>query len=377
MVLYQHRVLLAYVLIYSFVFFFLEISSTKAEAVLGFAYLIYIYVWFISTGRWQGIYIREKFGANYSRKSWGKPLLLAILGYCATIVVLAAAAFFAGAFFGLISEESTPPTAAITAPATSVHPKDCDFCPLMVVIPAGSFTMGSPNSEAGRDSDEGPLRQVDIVRSFSLGKFEITFGEFKQFVQSTGYSMTGGCFFYNGKEFVKDAGKSWNNPGFYQTNNDPVTCVSWDDATAYAKWLSKVAQKPYRLPSEAEWEYAARAQSKTAYSFGNSPSELSGYAWFSSNSEGKTHAVGMKQANKFGLHDMHGNVLEWTQDCWNENYNGAPSDGSVWSAGDCSRRVLRGGSWFSSPQDLRSAYRNGNSSSSRNYYDGFRVSRTD
>ena len=237
--------------------------------------------------------------------------------------------------------------------------------------------MGSPNSEAGRDSDEGPLRQVDIVRSFSLGKFEITFGEFKQFVQSTGYSMTGGCFFYNGKEFVKDAGKSWNNPGFYQTNNDPVTCVSWDDATAYAKWLSKVAQKPYRLPSEAEWEYAARAQSKTAYSFGNSPSELSGYAWFSSNSEGKTHAVGMKQANKFGLHDMHGNVFEWTQDCWNENYNGAPTAGSAWTTGDCSRRVVRGGSWSVNPQYLRSAFRYWNSTGFRYINVGFRVARTD
>ena len=304
--------------------------------------------------------------------------------YCAIFAFAGMVVIFGASYLDK-SPGPAAPTPPVPTPITSSQPsdaalgksRDCDFCPLMVVIPAGSFTMGSPNSEAGRDSDEGPLRQVDIVRSFSLGKFEITFGEFKQFVQSTGYSMTGGCFFYNGKEFVKDAGKSWNNPGFYQTNNDPVTCVSWDDATAYAKWLSKVAQKPYRLPSEAEWEYAARAQSKTAYSFGNSPSELSGYAWFSSNSEGKTHAVGSKQANKFGLYDMHGNVWEWTQDCWNGNYTAAPTDGSAWTEGTCSLRVARGGSWFYLPQFLRSAYRSGGTAALRIGNDGFRVARTD
>ena len=366
----------------SLVALFWEVNSRTADVVLGFAPLVCLYVWWISTGRWQGIYLREKFGARYSRKPWGKPLLLGIGAYIIFLALMFVIGFMFNEAPTSTSTVTTPASAPIPTPITnsqtsSGKSKDCDVCPEMVVIPAGSFSMGSPDTEAGRDADEGPMHQVNIAGSFSLGKFEITLGEFKQFVQSTGHPMTGGCVDWNGKEFALDAGKSWRNPGQEQTDKHPVTCVSWDDARAYVKWLSTVAKKTYRLPSEAEWEYAARAMTKTAYSFGNSSSELSGYTWFSSNSEGKTHFVGAKTANNFGLHDMHGNVFEWTEDCWNENYTNAPTDGSVWTAGNCSRRVVRGGSWGLNPRNLRSARRGGNPAASRGSDIGFRVARTD
>ena len=167
-----------------------------------------------------------------------------------------------------------------------------------------------------------------------------------------------------------------NTPSNFKGRTLPVEQVSWNDTQEFIQKLNAKTGKTYRLPTEAEWEYAARAGSQTEFSFGDNESELGKYSWFTGNSSNQTHPVGERQPNAFGLFDMHGNVWEWTQDCWNENYVGAPVDGNAWTQGDCSRRVLRGGSWLSSPQDLRSAFRKWNSSANRLFNYGFRVART-
>jgi formylglycine-generating enzyme required for sulfatase activity len=157
----------------------------------------------------------------------------------------------------------------------------------------------------------------------------------------------------------------------------PATSVSLDDAQQYVAWLSRLTGQRYRLLSEAEWEYAARAGSTTAYSFGDDPATLGDYAWYHDNSKGKAHPVGLKKPNAWGLYDMHGNVWQWVEDCYHEHYTGAPEDGSAWIEGaDCGSRVVRGGSWDYPPQGLRSAVRTGFDSVVR--YDGlgFRVGRT-
>ncbi len=278
---------------------------------------------------------------------------------------------------------ATPGSISAMTPGTVF--RDCEGCPEMVVIPPGSFTMGSLASEQARDSDEGPQHQVRIARAFAAGKYEATRGEFARFVQEASYAGSSGCYTWDGKQWNNDTAKSWRNPGFDQTDRDPVACVNWQDAKAYTEWLSRKSGKTYRLLTEAEWEYAARADTTTVFSFGdritpqsaNYGSTASYAGSPTAVSAGKTRPVGSYPANAFGLYDVHGNVLEWTEDCYNANYNGAPSDGTAWSAGDCSRRVLRGGSWGVDPQNLRSANRNWDASSYRINYFGFRVSRTD
>ena len=222
----------------------------------------------------------------------------------------------------------------------------------MVVIPAGTFMMGSkadPFAATPPSADEQPQHAVSL-RSFAMGKMEVT--------QEQWYALMG------------------NLPSKFTGRTLPVEQVSWDDAQEFIKRLNAKTGQNYRLPSEAEWEYAARAGSAADYSFGDDPSQLSRFAWFADNSGNTTHPVGEKTANNFGLHDMHGNVWEWTQDCWNGNYAGAPANGSAWTAGDCSRRVVRGGSWFLNPQDLRAAFRNWYTTANRNYFYGLRVART-
>jgi formylglycine-generating enzyme required for sulfatase activity len=230
--------------------------------------------------------------------------------------------------------------------------KDCDDCPEMVVIPSGTFMMGTkddPFAKIPSPKNEQPQHAVSI-RSFSIGKYEVT--------QEQWYSVMG------------------NTPSNFKGRTLPVERVSWNDTQEFIQKLNAKTGKTYRLPTEAEWEYAARAGSQTAFSFGDNESELGKYAWFNDNSSGQTHPVGEKQPNAFGLFDMHGNVWEWTQDCWNENYVGAPVDGNAWTQGDCSRRILRGGSWFYLPQALRSAYRGLSTVAGRYNNDGFRVVRT-
>jgi formylglycine-generating enzyme required for sulfatase activity len=230
--------------------------------------------------------------------------------------------------------------------------QDCSDCPEMVVVPPGEFMMGST-----KVNNEGPVHRVTILAAFSVGKYEVTFDEWDACVSAGWCSKKT----YQGK--LKDAG--WGR------GRRPAISVSWDDAQEYLTWLSKKTGKTYRLLSEAEWEYVARAGTKTRFNTGDNIS--TSQANFDHN-PGKTAPVGNYPSNQFGLHDVHGNVWEWVQDCWNDNYNGAAADGSV-GTGDCSVRIQRGGSWGNKPRDLRSSKRLADYSFGRPDF-GFRVART-
>ena len=207
------------------------------------------------------------------------------------------------------------------------------------------------------EGNEKPQHTVQIDYALAVGKFPVTFDQWDLCVKDGG-----------SKHSPSDNG--WGR------GRRPVINVSWDDIQLYLSWLSNITGNSYRLLSEAEWEYVARAGSQTTYSFGDDEKELGRYAWFNENSGGKTHPVGEKLPNAFGLYDMHGNVYEWTQDCWLGDYKCAPTDGSVWTIGDCSQRVVRGGSCFSAPLDLRYASREGLNTKVRLSSVGFRVART-
>ena len=226
--------------------------------------------------------------------------------------------------------------------------------PAMVVIPAGSFRMGCVSGPYCVDNEK-PVHTVTITQPFAVSKYEVTFEDYDRFT-------------YPNK--VDDEG--WGR------GRRPIINVSWNDAKEYVAWLSSQTGQTYRLLTEAEWEYAARAGSTTKYSWGNdigrnrANCDGCGSQW----DFVQTAPVGSFAANAFGLHEMHGNVYEWVEDCWNDSYSGAPSNGDVWLRGNCERRVLRGGSWYVIPWDLRSADRGWNSSGGRNRILGFRVART-
>ena len=267
--------------------------------------------------------------------------------------------------------------------------RDCEVCPDMVVVPAGDFSMGSPPGEAGRNDNEGPQHKVSIA-PFALGKYEVTRKEFAAYAL-TSTDLSNGCLIWNGKAWDTDETKSWRDPGFPQADDHPVTCVSLEDAKKYGNWLSRKTGYEYRLASEAEWEYAARAGTKTARFWGDEPDSACGFANVADltakasypgltthdckDEYVRTAPVGSFQANGFGLYDMLGNVMEWTGDCWNGKYVGAPEDGSAWETGSCSARAARGGSWLGRPRFLRSAIRYEYVSLFRLGTLGFRVAR--
>ena len=237
--------------------------------------------------------------------------------------------------------------------------RDCDACPKMVALPAGNFMMGSPESERDRFHDEGPVRGVTIPSPLAVGKYEVTFAEWDA------CRAGGGCRYDPDDE-------GWGR------GNRPVVHVSWEDAQAYVRWLSQETGEQYRLPSEAEWEYAARAGSQTRYAWGDeigrdrANCDGCGSRWDADS----TAPVGSFAPNAFGLHDLHGNVWEWVEDCAGYDYAGAPPDGTARTSGDCVLRGMRGGSWSSHPGNLRSAYR-GSLVADRQYNTlGFRVVRT-
>ena len=234
--------------------------------------------------------------------------------------------------------------------------KDCAACPEMVVVATGSFMMGSSSSEKGRDSDEGPQHRVRIAQPFAVGVYEVTFAEWDACVSA------GGCNGYG------PADRGWGG------GQRPVIYVSWNDAQAYVKWLSNKTGKRYRLLSEAEWEYVARAGTEAPFHFGMTISK--NQANYNRNYGAQTVEAGSFPSNGYGLHDVHGNVDEWVQDCWNDSYSGAPTDGSAWTSGDCSGRVLRGGSWDSEHRNLHSADRDWGPANYRSIRTGFRVART-
>ena len=217
-----------------------------------------------------------------------------------------------------------------------------------VFIPAGEFDMGAPAGEKDRDDDEGPVHHVKISNAFYMGKYEVT-----------------------QKQWRDVMGK---NPSNFIGDNRPVVYISWNDAQGFIKKLNeKEGLNKYRLPSDAEWEYAARAETTTRYSFGDDESKFGEYEWYAINF-GDPHEVGQKKPNPWGLYDMHSNVWEWVQDSWHSNYDGAPADGSAWE-GDGSSRVLRGGCWGSSPGDCRSAVRMGYEADVLSFGCGFRLLR--
>jgi formylglycine-generating enzyme required for sulfatase activity len=257
---------------------------------------------------------------------------------------------------------------------------DCEECPELVLVPQGSFAMGSPNTEAGHASDESPLHTVEI-KQFALGRFPVTRKQFSAFVTETGYRFPNSCLVDLNGKMVDHEGSSFLNPGFFQDDTHPAVCVSWYDALAYASWLTKKTGKNYRLPTEAEREYSARAGTTTSYSFGDSISaaEANFNAVVTAVSAGSalkgTLPVESFEPNAFGLYQMHGNVSEWTQDCWNQSYANAPSNGSAFAGGDCRKRVLRGGAWAYPAKALRSSYREKVLAQDRYYHVGFRVAR--
>ena len=249
---------------------------------------------------------------------------------------------------GYRSDEPVPRQQQEVAPGTII--KDCPECPEMVVLPGGSFVMGADHSSDRTSASEFPQHRVQI-QSFAIGKYEVT--------QEQWFAVMG------------------NNPSYYKGRTLPVEQVSWEDIQEFIAKLNQKTGQRYRLPNEAEWEYAARAGTTTEWSFGNDESKLGDYAWYDRNSGRKTQAVGQKLPNAFGLFDVHGNVWEWTQDCWHEDYSGAPTDGSAWTSG-CTRnrRMLRGGSYYISQSVLRSADRNWFSPNTRSNFVGFRIART-
>lgn len=265
--------------------------------------------------------------------------------------------------------------------------QDCLDCPKLIVVPPGRFDMGSPDSETGRDSDEGPVHQVTIGYRLAVGVYEVTRAEFGRFVSATNRVMGSSCSTWWSGRWWKKSGNSWQNPGFLQAEDHPVVCVSWNDANAYARWLSQETGERYRLLSESEWEYVARAGTRAARFWDESDSDQCDYAngadastdlrWRAGCNDGfaETSPVGSYESNVFGLHDVLGNVWEWVEDCWNETYSGAPSTGRAWQRGDCDLRVVRGGSWDYRPQGLRFANRYGDAAGLRGNIYGFRVVR--
>lgn len=243
--------------------------------------------------------------------------------------------------------------------------KDCPECPEMVVIKAGEFRMGSPENEEGHNGYESPLRTARISGPFGVGKFEVTFAEWDACV------VAGACRYQPG-----DLG--WGR------GRRPTINVPWDAIDKqYLPWLSRKTGQPYRLLSEAEWEYVARAGTTTPFSTGptitTDQANFNGSRTYGGSPIGKfrqkTTEVGLFQANAFGLHDLHGNVWEWVKDCWHANYQNAPADGSAWIADDCSNRVMRGGSWGADPEHIRSAVREQGAPEFQSPYLGFRVAR--
>lgn len=306
--------------------------------------------------------------------------------------------------FGVLVAMTGVVVASVPAQAAETS-RDCADCPLMVTVPGGSFSMGSSPSgissavsegaKAENIQDETPQHDVQ-VKQFAMSVTEVTRDQFDAFVRATGHQAAGPCRVYNkaNGKYLESKTNDWRDPGFSQGGNHPVVCVNWNDAKAYVRWLSQKTGKTYRLPTEAEWEYAARAGTSAPRYWGYDNSSAcrhanvadstaaSAFRWDPAKNFSCTDGyvytapVAQFQANAFGLHDMLGNVWEWTEDCFNTSYNGVPTTGSAWLTGDCSLRVVRGGSWAYDPWFVRSALRSRAVAASRYDALGFRVART-
>jgi formylglycine-generating enzyme required for sulfatase activity len=297
-------------------------------------------------------------------------------------------------FFGLhpVTEQTPAPPAVAPAPlAPAPAPgqvfRDCPTCPLMKVLAAGDFQQGTP---AGADTlaFEMPQHKVTIARAFAAGVYDVTVAEYSEFVAATGVGANS-CAAYDGAWRINPS-VTWRNAIESQTPSHPVSCVSWQDAKDYAAWLSHATHQTYRLPSASEWEYAARAGSAAQVPW-STAAEACSYANVADETAARHYQgwkvlpcadefvqsapVGSFKENAFGLYDTLGNVFQWTEDCWTDNYRGAPIDGSAQSAGDCTQHELRGGSWFTQPDFVRTAYRNRFEGNYRSTSIGFRLVR--
>jgi formylglycine-generating enzyme required for sulfatase activity len=236
------------------------------------------------------------------------------------------------------------PTPIITTPQALIETLPGGIKLEMVILPAGSFTMGSDEFDSAK-----PKHQVTL-KQFAIGKYPVTQEQYEAIMG--------------------------NNPSRFAKNpKNPVETVSWHDAQNFCQELNQKTGKKFRLPSEAEWEYACRAGTRTRYYFGNNENLLGEYAWYNQNSGSKTHPVGQKKPNNWGLYDMSGNLWEWCNDGWHDNYQNAPADGTAWNDNhsQTNYRVLRGGSWFNGPRNCRSANRDGGLAGFRNFFIGFRL----
>jgi eukaryotic-like serine/threonine-protein kinase len=237
------------------------------------------------------------------------------------------------------------------------------------LIPAGKFLMGSPKDEKDRAVDEGPQHEVEITRPFYLGVYPVTKGQFAAFVKDDGYQTQ------NEKSKLGPPFGSWQHPfdGYNPTDEDPVVCVSWNEAVKFCEWLSKKEKKTYQLPTEAQWEYACRVGTTTAYSFGDDAKDLGDYGWCFDNSGQHTQPVGGKKPNPWGLYDMHGDIFQWCADYYDKDYYGKSPGKDPQNLDKGDSRVIRGGCWHAIPKLCRSANRNWNKQDLSTYDFGFRV----
>jgi formylglycine-generating enzyme required for sulfatase activity len=308
-----------------------------------------------------------------------------------------------GAFYFQPGQSPAGPAAAVPAveeAASVVTPlpsqiapgeviQDCPDCPELVALAPGRFKMGAPSDEDDATDAERPQAMIDVA-PFAIGKFEVTRREFAAFVAS-GYSPADSCWSEQGGKYDFIDGRNWENPGFEQSDNDPVVCVTAEDAEAYVKWLAKSTGQSYRLPSEAEWEYAARAGATMPFYWGDDVDEFCSYGNTTDRTATRrfkgwkglgcddgavyTAPVGSYKPNANGLYDMLGNVKEWVADCWNDDLEGIGPTAKARRSGKCQMRVVRGSAWESIPSVLRLAYREGNNAPTAYFNYGFRVAR--
>jgi formylglycine-generating enzyme required for sulfatase activity len=295
---------------------------------------------------------------------------------------------------GSAASQSEPPTT----------PRDCPVCPELAVVPPGQFMMGSPADAAELDpkSGESPPVALAFARPFMIGRREVTVGEYRRFVEATGAESVSGCRVWSGGQWIRDPERSWRDPGFAAPPRDdePVVCVSWEDARAYAEWLAKESGKRYRLPSEAEWEYVARGGTSYPRYWGERDSredhalslacdyanvydasavEALGLSVPNARCSDRAATLapaGRYKPNAFGVYDIIGNAREWVMDCFTASYAGRPPDARAWTwQGGCELKGVRGGSFVSRPRDARAPARGSEPTSHRQSDLGFRVAR--
>ena len=282
------------------------------------------------------------------------------------------------------------PDAAVEEVEPGVAFRDCKNCPVVMIVPAGSFSMGSPIGEVGRYANEGPIHPRTIHKTLGVGVYEVTRGQFRDFIEASGYDAGDVCWTFENMRWRERIGRSWESPGYLQDDQHPVVCVNRYDVMQYVEWLSATTDQEYRIPTESEWEYAARAGTKTTYYWDDASSSIQNQCENANGADLRTDflwrvdcddryeftaPVGSYKPNPFGLHDMLGNVWEWTQDCWSDDYSNATADATAYDEAQCELGVLRGGSRYVSAQGIRAAHRYRFDPTSRNQNTGFRVIR--